>query len=83
MGPGIETHPGRLRIVTLCAPSHTQLLEVHERPPGGKFAGANICEIVVGRQFAPQPYRTGGVDIWRFTIYWLSVERPNERDEAA
>ena len=51
--------------------------------PGGKFVGANICEIMVGRQFAPQPYQTGGDGIWRFTIYWLGVETPNEWNESS
>ena len=51
--------------------------------PGGKFVGANVCEIMVGRQFAPQPYQTGGDGIWRFTIYWLGVETPNEWNESS
>src|SRR5208337_3336337 len=41
------TKRGRREVVSLCAPNHTQLLEVHKRPPGGKFVGAIICEIVV------------------------------------
>ena len=63
-GPASEPTPVDCEVVSLCAPNHTQLLEVHKRLPGGKFVGANICEIVVGRQFAPQPYRTGGGGIW-------------------
>ena len=83
MAPTSTPAPVDCEVVSLCAPNRTQLLEVHKRLPGGKFVGANICEIVVGRQFAPQPYRTGGGGIWLFTIYWLGVETPNERNESS
>jgi hypothetical protein len=56
--------------VSLCAPNHTQLLEVHKRLPGRKFVGANIWEIVVFRQFAPQPIEhAAAVSARPFTIY--------------
>jgi hypothetical protein len=68
----------------LCAPNHTQLLEVHKRLPGGKFVGANLWEIVVVRQFAPQPIEhAAAVSARPFTIYWLGVETPNERNESS
>jgi hypothetical protein len=81
MAPASKSTPVDCEVVSFCAPNHTQ--KVHKRPPGGKFVGANICETVVGRQFAPQPYRTGGGGIWPFNIYWLGVETPNERNESS
>jgi hypothetical protein len=82
-GPGIESHPGRLRGHELVRSQPYATSRSYKGPPGGKFVRANICEIVVGRQFAPQPYRTGGGGIWPFTIYWLGVEAPNERRESS